>query len=293
MKGKISIAVSLTFILLSVFVANSYAYQIPPQSLYNFQSFYDFFQNRSWEEWGGQAYDNEITLEWIQEQIEALLSQLEEMDIPIPVEVEFYLKEVIRNAFDNLIKRRIFIPNFNSEFLDKPDYNFFWNYDVMSGNTDFTTDNFFSGENMNISVDFGGNFSADANRPWNLDFSIQSTSFNPGKSAFNQARTTSRQNIIRQRRGKHFQTGIPSRMGQFAWEFVLQGKICQDGLTYLHINPHQTTTLNLWNSTFISKTGIDILQDAVSQERKFYLDITQDNEIGGPRQVYYWESPPL
>ena len=295
MKGKISVAVSLTFILLFVFVANSHAYQIPSQSLYNFQSFYDFFQNRSWEGWWGQTYDNEITLEWIQEQIETVLSQLEEMDIPIPVEVEFYLKEVIQNAFDNLIKRRLFIPNFNSEFLDKPDYNFSWNYNVMNQNMDFSTDNFFSGENMNVLVDFGGNFSADANSPWNLNFSIQSTSFNPGKSAFNQARTTGRQNIIRQRqrREKHFQTRLPSRIGQFAWEFILQGEICQDGLNYLHINPHQTTTLNLWNSTFISKSGIEILQDAVSQERKFYLDIKQDNGIGGARQLYYWESPSL
>jgi len=295
MKGKISIvAVSLTFILLSVFVANSHAYQIPPQSLYDFQSFYNFFQNRSWEEWWGQAYDNEITLEWIHEQIETVLSQLEEMDIPIPVDVEFYLKEIIEDALNNLVKRRIFIPNFSNEFLDKPDYNMAWNYDVMSKNIDFSTDNFFTGENMNVLVDFGGNFSADANSPWNLNFSIQSTSFNPGKFAINQVRTTSRQNIRqRQRRGKRFQTSRSSNIGEFTWEFDLQGEICQDGLVSLHINPHQTTTLTLWNSTFTSKTGIEILQDAVSQDRKFYLDITQDNEIGGPRQVYYWESPLL
>ena len=86
MKGKISIAVLLTFILLFVFVANIHAYQFSSQSFYNFQSFNNFFQNRSWEEWWGQVYDNEITLGWIQEQIEAVLSQLEGMGFPIPVE---------------------------------------------------------------------------------------------------------------------------------------------------------------------------------------------------------------
>jgi len=290
MKGKISIAVSLTFILLFVFVANIHAYQFSSQPFYNFQSFNNFFQNRSWEEWG-QVYDNEITLGWIQEQIEAVLSQLEGMGFPIPVDVEFYLTEVIQNAFDSLIENRIFIPNFNSEFLDKPDYNFSWNYDVMSRNMDFSTDNFFSGENMNVLVDFGGYFSADENGPWNLNFSIQSTSFNRKKVTFNQARTTSRQKIIRRRREKSFQTRLPSSRGQFAWEFVLQGEICQDGLIFLHINPRQTTTLNLFNTTFTSKSGVEILQDAVSQEAKFYLDIMQDKGIGGSMQVYYWETP--
>jgi hypothetical protein len=282
--------VLLTFILLFVFVANIHAYQFSSQSFYNFQSFNDFFQNRSWDEWG-QVYDNEITLGWIQEQIEAVMSQLEGMGFAIPVDVEFYLIEVIRNAFDRLRENRIFIPNFNSKFLDKPDYNFSWNYNVMNQNMDFSTDNFFSGENMNVLVDFGGNFSADVNSPWNLNFSIQSTSFDRTKIAFNQVRTTSRQNIIRQRREKHFQTRLPSSIGQRAWEFILQGEICQDGLISLRINPHQATTLNLWNSTFTSKTGIEILQDAVSQEGKFYLDITQDNGVGGASQVYYWESP--
>jgi len=291
MKGKISIAVSLTFILLFVFGANSHAYQIPSQSLYNFQSFYDFFQNRSWEEWEGQIYDNQITLEWIQEQIETILSQLEAMDIIIPVDVELYLKDVIRNAFDNMIKSRIFIPNYNSEFLNNPDYNLSWNYDVMTRNMDFSADNFFSGENMNILVDFGGDFSADENGPWNLNFSIQSTSFDQKKITFNQARTTSRPKILGRRREKSFQTRLPSSRGQLAWEFILQGEICQDGLISLRINPRQTTTLNLFNTTFISKTGIEILQDATSQEGKFYMDIMQNKGIGGEMQVFYWEAP--
>ena len=291
MKGKISIAVSLTFILLCVFVANSHAYRPSFPSLYTLHSFTDFFQNRSWEGWWGQIYDNEITSKWIQEQIEAIISHLEEMNIPIPSEVEFYLKEVIQNAFDNLINSRIFIPNFNSEFLDKPDYNLLWNYNVITKNMDFSADNFFSGQNMNIFVDFGGNFSADENGPWNVNFSIQSTSFDRTKITLDQARTTGRQKILRRRREKSFQTRLPSRKGQLAWEFVLQGEIDQDGLLFLHINPRQTTTLNLWNSTFISKRGIQIIQDAVSQEGKFYVDIIQDNGMGGELQVYYWESP--
>ena len=292
MKGKILTAVSLT--ILFVFMANSHAYSITSPSLDNFQSLYNFYQNGSWGQWG-QIYDSELTLEWIREQIESVLDQLEEMGFTLPAEVDFYLKEVFQNAFDKLIEGRVLIPRFNSDIFDTPDYNLSWNYDVMTRKMDFEADNLFSTENMNVLVDFGGDFCSDEAAPWNLDFSIQSTSFNQDKGYFNQEDNSSRRGILRRRRENYYQTtratSRASQLGQFCWEFIFEGQICQDGLVFLHLNPRQTTTLSIRNFTYTTKSGIEIFQDTDSQDSKFYLDIMQDNGIGGARQLYYWETP--
>ena len=293
MKGKISIIISLIFsvLFLFIFVDNSKAYTLSSQSLYNFQSPYNFFQNGSWADWREGIDNREVSLGWIQEQIEAVLDQLGEMGFTLPIEVELYLKEAIQNAFDKLINNRMLIPYISSEFFGKPDYNFSWNYDVMTRNINFSADNFFSSENMSVLVGFDGDFSADEEAPWNVGFSIQSTSFNRQKTSFNQEEDKGIRTSLIKRRRSSFQTRLPSRLGLFSWELVLQGEVCQDGLVYLHINPRQITTLNLWNTTYITKSGVEILQDSSTQEGKFYLDVIQDKGEGDQKQLYYWESP--
>ena len=205
MKGKILTAVSLTILFLFVFASNIHAYSFTSPSLDNLQSLYNLFQNGSWSGWG-QMYDNEVSLEWIREQIETILQELEEMGFNIPVEVDLYLKEILQDAFDNMLKGRVFMPKFTNEIFNTPDYNLSWNYDVMNRKMDFTADNIFSTENMNVLVDFGGDFSADEAAPWNLTFSIQSTSFDRRKSSFNQEGDTGRSGIFRRRRETSYQT---------------------------------------------------------------------------------------
>ena len=173
------------------------------------------------------------------------------------------------------------IPFINSDLFHQTPYNLSWNYDAVNGVSDFSANNVFADKDSCMFIDLGGESSAMG--LWDLNFSVQGTTFN-------QARSSSTYTTNSLKAGR-YQVKIPSRLAQYATDYILTGSICQDGLVSLYLNPCRTTYYTFRGKTYATKSGFEISQEDGFQDGVLYFDLIEnygsDNEV----QLYNWEAP--
>ncbi|MEW5800968.1 MAG: hypothetical protein AB1847_02580 [bacterium] len=242
--------------------------------------------------------DNEESLQWIRDQINTVLNQLQEVGLDIPSNLDQNLNKYFSLVRTYLGKneRHISLPLPNR--LLNPNYNMKWNYDQETDMMDFVADRVLSNERSLTSIDLSGSFGLN-NGPWKLTFAVvnavsdrerggQRRPFLQGALSRIGSSTAS-QDTTKDPAQSDDDTSMP---GVLSSNFILSGELCQDGLTSLYLNPSQIMNLNFMNKTYATQTGIEIFQDAGSRAGKFYMDI-MDKSVSGANDklIYHWEWP--
>jgi hypothetical protein len=294
MKRKIFLVVLSAVILVSLSATESHSYWSSAQTWSSGRSLQEMWGNwspsqtwsggRSWQEvWGNWMpnYENQVSLAWIQDQIELVLDQLREAGIQLPADAEQKLDEFFSNVLDNLNKGRMRIPFFNSDLFHQSPYNLSWNYDAVNGVADFSADNIFADESGCTLIELGGESSATG--LWDLNFSVQGATSNQAKSSSTYAMSS-----LKTRR---YQARIPSRLAQYANDYILMGSICQDGLVSLYLNPCRTVHYTFGGKTYATKSGFEISQEGGFQNGVLYFDLIENYKSDNEVQLYNWETP--
>lgn len=220
--------------------------------------------------------ENDISLEWINNQIKIVLDQLEALGFDT-TKIENYLDSFFSEALGSLLKGGVTMPYLNDELFNIPPYNINWSYNLKTKVMDFTADNFMANEYNCVFIQIMGD-----SRPegiWNLNFSLQTTSSNQNNALFYKYKN------------KETNSSLSSWINQYYKEFILEGELNQDGLRSLYLNPCQVTSVDIFDITYTTKSGLEILQDTELKKGNFYLDIFEEDSYGNKTQVYYWETP--
>jgi len=327
MKKKILVMVLLALFLSPLLMATVQAGQLPFRSsgnnFRNNNSQDDSSQGKTWLSWRNptsqdssdslQTYSNrwinfpltgdEASLQWIRDQIDTVLTKLEQEGITLPGDMDQKLNSFFTAARDSLAQTQSQGSLPLSNLLKGPDYNMTCNYDPKTQVMDFIANRVLKSDNSLTSIDLSG--SLNPTGPWDMAFAIVNSISNRDRgsqrkayfqkpfSYLNSSSTDTSSAAISSASdtSKDPQEDNSTSKTNHSRDFTFIGEICQDGLVSLYLNPSQTINLNfMGNASYATQTGIEILQDAETRTGKFYMDIL-DNSVSGAddKLLYHWE----